>query len=76
MTSRFSAPGAMAEPIRQAGIIVAVLASIAIAGSFFFWAGALSVADKAPAAQDRCDRLCHPLEHHTRAGKCYCEVTP
>lgn len=76
MISRFSAPAAVAKPVREAGLIVLVLTAIFIVGAFVFWAGALSVADEAPAAVDRCDRMCHPLEHHTRAGKCYCEVSP
>ena len=76
MTSRFSAPGVSAELVREAGLIVINLTILVVVGGFMFWAGASSVSDKAPAAVDRCDRLCHPLEHHTRAGKCYCEVTP
>jgi len=76
MTARFSAPGSSAELVREAGLIVALLTILAVVGGAMFWAGALSVSDKAPAAVDRCDRLCHPLDHHTRAGKCYCEVSP
>lgn len=76
MTGRFAAPGALAEPITR-GIGIAIFIAVSMGcGAAMFWAGALSVTDEAPAAIDRCERLCHPLEHHSRAGKCYCEVAP
>lgn len=75
MVGRFAAAGSTAGPVREAATVLAVIFGLAIVSAFMFWAGALSVSDEAPAV-DRCERLCAPLDHHTRAGKCYCEVTP